>query len=40
VLTLYTTPVIYLFFDRLAAKFSRSRAAEDNASSVAAPEAT
>jgi multidrug efflux pump len=40
VLTLYTTPVIYLFFDRLAAKFSRSRAAEENASSVAAPEAT
>jgi multidrug efflux pump len=30
VLTLYTTPVIYLFFDRLAAKFSRSRAAEQN----------
>jgi hypothetical protein len=28
VLTLYTTPVVYLFFDRLAAKFSRSRAAE------------
>jgi multidrug efflux pump len=28
ILTLYTTPVIYLFFDRLAAKFSRSRAAE------------
>ena len=25
VLTLYTTPVVYLFFDRLAAKFSRSR---------------
>jgi multidrug efflux pump len=23
VLTLYTTPVIYLFFGRLAAKFSR-----------------
>jgi multidrug efflux pump len=40
VLTLYTTPVIYLFFDRLAARFSRSRAAEENASSVAAPEAT
>jgi multidrug efflux pump len=40
VLTLYTTPVIYLFFDRLAAKFSRSRVAEENASSVAAPEAT
>ena len=30
VLTLYTTPVIYLFFDRLAAKFSHSRAAEQN----------
>jgi len=30
VLTLYTTPVIYLFFDRLAAKFSSSRAAEQN----------
>jgi multidrug efflux pump len=28
VLTLYTTPVVYLFFDRLAAKFSRSPAAE------------
>jgi len=28
VLTLYTTPVIYLFFDRLATKFSRSRATE------------
>ena len=40
VLTLYTTPVIYLFFDRLAAKFSRSRATEENASSAAAPEAT
>ena len=40
VLTLYTTPVIYLFFDRLAAKFSRSRAAEENAGNVAAPEAT
>jgi len=25
VLTLYTTPVIYLYFDRLAAKFSRAR---------------
>ena len=30
VLTLYTTPVIYLFFDRLAAKFSRSRAPEQS----------
>jgi multidrug efflux pump subunit AcrB len=28
ILTLYTTPVIYLFFDRLAARLSRSRAAE------------
>jgi multidrug efflux pump len=27
VLTLYTTPVIYLWFDRLAARFSRSRVA-------------
>ena len=40
VLTLYTTPVIYLFFDRLAAKFSRLRAAEEDGGSVAAPEAT
>jgi multidrug efflux pump len=38
VLTLYTTPVVYLFFDRLAAKFSRSRAKEENASGLAAPE--
>jgi multidrug efflux pump len=30
VLTLYTKPVIYLFFDRLAAKFSHSRAAEQS----------
>ena len=37
VLTLYTTPVIYLFFDRLAAKFSRSRAA--NRSTGGLPEA-
>jgi len=28
VLTLYTTPVIYLWFDRLALKFSKSRSAE------------
>jgi multidrug efflux pump subunit AcrB len=27
VLTLYTTPVIYLYFGRLAARFSPSRAA-------------
>ena len=26
VLTLYTTPVIYLFFDHLAARFSHKRA--------------
>jgi len=37
VLTLYTTPVIYLFFDRLAAKFSRSRAAEPSSGGL--PEA-
>jgi multidrug efflux pump len=30
VLTLYTTPVIYLLFDRLAAKLSRSRAGEQS----------
>ena len=28
-LTLYTTPVIYLFFDRLARRFSRHREADD-----------
>jgi multidrug efflux pump len=28
VLTLYTTPVIYIFFDNLASRFSRSRARE------------
>jgi multidrug efflux pump len=38
VLTLYTTPVIYLFFDRLAAKFSRSRVAEDRTDGAALPE--
>ena len=37
-LTLYTTPVIYLFFDRLAAKFSRSHAAEENAAVIPAAE--
>jgi multidrug efflux pump len=35
-LTLYTTPVIYLWFDRLATKFSRSRTVEN--ASAAAPE--
>jgi multidrug efflux pump len=29
VLTLYTTPVIYIFFDKLAARFSRRRREED-----------
>jgi multidrug efflux pump len=38
VLTLYTTPVIYLFFDRLAAKFSRSRTAEERTDGVGVPE--
>jgi multidrug efflux pump len=38
VLTLYTTPVIYLFFDRLAAKFSRSRAPDQRTDGVAVPE--
>jgi multidrug efflux pump len=30
VLTLYTTPVIYIFFDRLAKKFSRADASEES----------
>jgi multidrug efflux pump len=34
VLTLYTTPVMYLFFDRLAAKFSRSRATAESANGL------
>jgi multidrug efflux pump len=28
VLTLYTTPVIYIFFDRLAQRFSKNKAEE------------
>jgi multidrug efflux pump len=40
VLTLYTTPVIYLFFDRLAGIFFRRPRARKLCSSVAAPEAT
>jgi hypothetical protein len=40
VLTLYTTPVIYLFFDRLAARFSRSRGAEERTDGFAEPELT
>jgi multidrug efflux pump len=35
VLTLYTTPVVYLFFDRLAAKFSRARGHEETARGLA-----
>jgi multidrug efflux pump len=35
VLTVYTTPVIYLFFARLAARFSRPPVAEKGASEVA-----
>jgi multidrug efflux pump len=38
VLTLYTTPVVYLFFDRLAAKFSLSRGHEETARGLAPPE--
>src|SRR5205823_10867846 len=33
-LTLYTTPVIYIFFDRLAAKFSRSRMTENTGTAL------
>jgi multidrug efflux pump len=36
VLTLYTTPVIYIFFDRLARKFSGSPARHGNAETVPA----
>jgi multidrug efflux pump len=35
-LTLYTTPVIYIFFDRLAARFRRSRAAEETGAAMPA----
>jgi multidrug efflux pump len=37
VLTLYTTPVIYLFFGRLAAKFSRSNETVKSGETVPAP---
>ena len=37
VLTLYTTPVIYIFFDKLAARFSRRRR-EEAASAAAMPQ--
>jgi multidrug efflux pump len=36
VLTLYTTPVIYIFFDRLAQRFSRRRAGEEGPEPVPA----
>ncbi len=36
VLTLYTTPVVYLFFDRLAAKFAAFRSANACDAAVAA----
>jgi multidrug efflux pump len=32
-LTLFTTPVIYLFFDRLAERFGRKRKPEDDTDS-------
>jgi multidrug efflux pump len=31
-LTLYTTPVIYIFFDRLAQRFSRKKKNEESES--------
>jgi multidrug efflux pump len=37
-LTLYTTPVIYIFFDNLGRRFSRSHASEPS-SGTAQPEA-
>jgi multidrug efflux pump len=36
-LTLYTTPVIYLFFDRLAVRFSRKHAEKRASSSPHSP---
>ena len=38
VLTLYTTPVIYIFFDKLAARFSRRRREEAESARTPAPE--
>jgi multidrug efflux pump len=38
-LTLYTTPVIYVFFDSIARRFSRSRAAKQQAEAPSAPPA-
>ncbi|HEY6774362.1 MAG TPA: efflux RND transporter permease subunit, partial [Oxalicibacterium sp.] len=39
VLTLFTTPVIYLAFDRLAQRFGRKRTEDDDASDAAGDEA-
>jgi multidrug efflux pump len=36
VLTLYTTPVIYIFFDRLAHRFTSRRSLEGGAEAVPA----
>jgi multidrug efflux pump len=36
ILTLYTTPVIYVFFDRLAFKFSETRASHRGSSAIPA----
>jgi multidrug efflux pump len=40
VLTLFTTPVIYLFFDRLAQRFSRKRRERDEGDAGNAPRST
>jgi len=37
VLTLFTTPVVYLYFDRLATRFGKTKPIEDD--SVARPSA-
>jgi multidrug efflux pump len=37
ILTLYTTPVVYLFFDRLARRFSREPVRHAEAAQQAAP---
>ncbi len=36
ILTLYTTPVVYLWFDRLAGRFGRARAGDSLAAGAAA----
>jgi multidrug efflux pump len=37
VLTLYTTPVIYIFFDNLSRRFSRKPAGQEEQPAYAAP---